>query len=167
MTPAEASVKAAEICRLAPVVPVLVIEELAHAKPLAQALVKGGLPALEVTLRTQVALDVIRAMAHEVLVMYLGRPMEVADRDTLYERPLHPYTQALLSAVPVPEPRRDRERILLNGDLPSPQNPPSGCVFRTRCPYATEKCAAEIPVLVESEPGHGVACHYPKLREVL
>lgn len=104
-------------------------------------------------------LAVIRYISHRVAVMYLGRIVELAPVDMVFENPLHPYTEALLSAVPVPHPRRSRKRIILKGDVPSPLNPPSGCHFHPRCPRKMEICDQAAPVDKEVEPGHMVACH--------
>ncbi len=106
-------------------------------------------------------LSVIRHLCNRVAVMYLGRVVEISNSDDLFNNPKHPYTFALLSAVPEPDPQtRFKKRAILQGDVPSPIDIPSGCRFRTRCPYATKKCAEEFPPLVEVEPGHWIECHY-------
>ena len=109
-------------------------------------------------------LSVVQHISDRVVVMYLGKVMEQADKVDLFNKPRHPYTKALLSAVPVADPieGRKRERIMLQGDLPSPINPPSGCVFNTRCWKATDKCRTEVPQLLEISPKHKVACHFPE-----
>lgn len=104
-------------------------------------------------------LGVVRHISDRVGVMYLGRIVELADSESLYREPLHPYTQALLSAVPIPDPTHHREQILLEGDIPSPSNPPAGCSFHTRCPYATDLCKFTVPIFRKVKPGHAVACH--------
>jgi len=107
-------------------------------------------------------LAVIRAVSDRIMVMYLGKIVEEAPTDDLFEYPVHPYTQALLSAIPIPDPTKKRNRIVLSGDVPSPANPPSGCRFHTRCRFAKEICSQKEPKLEEIREGHFVACHFAK-----
>jgi len=104
-------------------------------------------------------LAIVEHLTHRVAVMYLGKIVEVADRRTLFASSHHPYTRALLSAVPVPDPTAKRQRIILTGDVPSPINPPSGCRFHTRCPFAFERCRVEEPLLRPVGDAHVSACH--------
>ena len=102
-----------------------------------------------------------RIRGDRIVVLYLGRVVETAPAAELFHRPLHPYTASLISAIPTLDATSSRQRIVLSGEVPSPLKPPSGCHFRTRCPAATARCAAEAPVLVEVAAGHHVACHFP------
>ena len=104
-------------------------------------------------------LNVVQHLCERIAVMYLGKLVEIADRDALYDEPLHPYTQALISAIPVPNPRAARDRIILTGEIPSPMNPPNGCHFHPRCRACMDICRTERPVMKEAKPGHQVACH--------
>ncbi len=109
-------------------------------------------------------LGVVRHVSDRIAVMYLGKIVENSGADELYDKPIHPYSNALLSAVPIPDPKRNqaRERLVLEGDVPSPIDPPPGCHFHTRCPWATDVCASDEPPLLDHRPGHLAACHHPR-----
>ncbi|MGE7914766.1 ABC transporter ATP-binding protein [Lysinibacillus xylanilyticus] len=110
-------------------------------------------------------LGVVRHISNRVGVMYLGKLVELTASEDLYAEPLHPYTQALLSSVPVPDPTFEREQLIISGDIPSASNPPGGCTFHTRCPFKKEECSQEVPKMQEVKPGHYVACHlYPAIQ---
>jgi oligopeptide/dipeptide ABC transporter ATP-binding protein len=113
-------------------------------------------------------LATLRYLAHRIAVFYLGQVVELAARHDLYSTPLHPYTQALLDAIPIPDPvkakERSRNRVVLPGEMPSLFNPPKGCPFHTRCPFASKRCREEKPALEEKRAGHFVSCHYPEIR---
>jgi oligopeptide/dipeptide ABC transporter ATP-binding protein len=104
-------------------------------------------------------LAVVKHISHRIAVMYLGKIMELTRKKMLFTTPLHPYTEALLGAVPIPNPSKERKTIILEGDVPSPINPPTGCRFHTRCPYVENRCREEEPLFREVRPGHSVACH--------
>jgi peptide/nickel transport system ATP-binding protein len=111
-------------------------------------------------------LSVVQHISDRVAVMYVGKIMEMADANELYQHPQHPYTEALMSAVPKPDPTRKRERILMKGDVADPSNPPSGCLFHTRCRYVQERCKTEVPAFREIKPDHWAACHYSEVLEL-
>jgi peptide/nickel transport system ATP-binding protein len=107
---------------------------------------------------------VVKNVSDRVAVMYLGKLVEVTGSDELYRSPAHPYTEALMASIPEPDPEHQSAHKALTGELPSPLNPPSGCRFRTRCPYAQPRCTDEEPPLREIAPGHQVACHFPLIK---